>query len=45
MLPEAYAIQAANPTCGSTRDHMAAFRDKWAGGLDPDRMSEVQWGS
>ncbi|TFK87113.1 hypothetical protein K466DRAFT_646059 [Polyporus arcularius HHB13444] len=44
MLPEAYAIQAASPACASTRDHMAAFRDTWLGGLNPDRMSEVQWG-
>ncbi|KAI1789854.1 hypothetical protein LXA43DRAFT_1151231 [Ganoderma leucocontextum] len=45
MLPEAYAVQAASPMCGSTSDHIAAFRDSWLGGLDPDRMSEVRWGS
>ncbi|RPD56868.1 hypothetical protein L227DRAFT_578532 [Lentinus tigrinus ALCF2SS1-6] len=45
MLPEAYAIQAASQACGSTTDHMAAFKDMWLGGLDPDKMSEVQWGS
>lgn len=44
MLPEAYAIQAASPTCGSSADHMAAFQDRWAGAIDPDRMSEVRWG-
>ncbi|KAI0808233.1 peptidase family M48-domain-containing protein [Fomes fomentarius] len=44
MLPEAYAIQAASPTCGSSADHMAAFQDKWTGALDPNRMSEVRWG-
>ncbi|CDO76585.1 hypothetical protein BN946_scf184950.g11 [Trametes cinnabarina] len=44
MLPEAYAVQAASPMCGSTADHMAKFRDTWLqGGLDPDRMSEVRW--
>ena len=43
MLPEAYAAQAASPMCGSTSDHMAAFKDSWLGGLDPDRMSEVRW--
>ncbi|PIL32539.1 hypothetical protein GSI_05242 [Ganoderma sinense ZZ0214-1] len=44
MLPEAYAAQAASPMCGSTTDHMAAFRDSWLGNLDPDKMSEVRWG-
>ncbi|KAI0739501.1 peptidase family M48-domain-containing protein [Daedaleopsis nitida] len=43
MLPEAYAIQAASPSCGSTADHMAAFRDLWSGGPDPERMSEARW--
>ncbi|KAI0665490.1 peptidase family M48-domain-containing protein [Trametes maxima] len=43
MLPEAYTVQAASPMCGSTADHMAQFRDKWMGALDPDRMSEVRW--
>ncbi|KAI0641727.1 peptidase family M48-domain-containing protein [Trametes meyenii] len=43
MLPEAYAVQAASPMCGSTADHMAQFRDTWLGGLKPDRMSEVRW--
>ncbi|KAI0740130.1 peptidase family M48-domain-containing protein [Earliella scabrosa] len=44
MLPEAYAIQAASPACGSTADHMAVFRDTWLGGQDPERMSESRWG-
>ncbi|TBU26436.1 peptidase family M48-domain-containing protein [Dichomitus squalens] len=43
MLPEAYAVQAASPTCGATADHMAAFRDSWLGDLNPDRMSETRW--
>ncbi|KAH9931736.1 hypothetical protein B0H21DRAFT_781031 [Amylocystis lapponica] len=39
MLPEAYTIQAASPSCGETSDSLAAFRDtftqaQWADGRD-----------